>query len=59
MSVVGLQACEGAQLISFIDAVIMQVGVSRTGGKFAIRTLGNGKIYKLQITLSVALQIIK
>ena len=38
MSVVGLQACDGAQLMSFIDAVIMQVGVSRTGGKRAIRT---------------------
>ena len=38
MSVVGLQACDGAHLMSFIDAVIMQVGVSRTGGKRAIRT---------------------
>jgi hypothetical protein len=37
MSVVGLQPCDGAQLSSH-HAVIMQVGVARTPGKYAIRT---------------------
>jgi hypothetical protein len=38
MSVVVLQACDGAQLSSLKGTVIMQVGGSSTGAKCAIRT---------------------